>query len=56
MLNQLINKYEKYDITYDPKYKTLNIHKPISVKDFVNIRNIIKTLKLDVKNIIVSGW
>ena len=51
MINKIINKYKKYDLYYDAYYKILFTYKPMLVKDFVNIKNIIRDYNLDVKEI-----
>lgn len=54
-LRKIIDKYKMYDISYIPSHETLLIRKSIPVKDFVDIKNFIKTYKLDIKDIIVGG-
>lgn len=56
MISWIINRYPQYDITFDSETKTLYIRKTILVSDFVNIRNIINSLELNVSNVVVGGW
>ena len=55
MLKQLIRKYSHYNIRYYPPKKILFIQKPMLVKDYVNLKNIIKKYKLEVNDIRIGG-
>lgn len=55
MLGELIKKYSQYNMRYDPQYKVLFIYTPMLVKDYVNLKNIIKKYELEVKDIMILG-
>ena len=55
MINEIIKKYSQYYLRYDVKDKMLITRKPMLVKDLVNIKNIIRDYKLDVKEIRIIG-
>lgn len=55
MLYQLILMYSHYHMRYDPRDTTLYIYKPMLVKDYVNLKNIIKEYQLEVKDIRIIG-
>ncbi len=55
MINEIIKKYSKYHLRYDVKDKMLITREPMLVKDLVNIKNIIRDYKLDVKEIRIIG-
>lgn len=54
-ITALLDRYREYDIKYDVPSKTIIVRKPMLVKDYVNMKNIIREYKLDVKDIII-GW
>lgn len=56
MIHALIFKYRQYDMRYNSENKTLYIYSPMLVKDYVNIKNIIREYDLDVENIIQESW
>jgi len=55
VINEIIKKYPKYYLRYDIKDKMLITREPMLVKDFINIKNIIRDYKLDVKEIRIIG-
>ena len=55
MINELMKKYEQYLMRYDPSNKTLFIYTSMLVKDYVNLKNIIKRHKLEVNDIRLMG-
>lgn len=55
MINELMKKYKQYRMRYDPSNKTLFIYTPMLVKDYVNLKNIIKRYKLEIEDIRLIG-
>lgn len=55
MINELMKKYGQYLMRYDPSNKTLFIYTSMLVKDYVNLKNIIKRHKLEVNDIRLMG-
>lgn len=52
----LLSKLKKYfDIEYDPCYKWIVIRQKVSVADFIEIKKILKSTTLDIRNIEVRG-
>lgn len=55
MINAIIERYKEYGFRYDVKDKMLITHKPILVKDFINIKNIIREYNLEIDEIRIIG-
>lgn len=54
MIYLIMKKYKKYDMRFDYSSKTLFIYDEVLVKDFIDIKNIIKDYEVDVKDIRVK--
>jgi hypothetical protein len=51
----LLSKYKKYEIEYSNRTKELVLYKPISVREFLELKWDIYSNNLDVKNIVVTN-
>lgn len=56
MIYSLMRKYSQYDMRFNEFNKTLYIRGAMLVKDYVNMKNIIREYNLDVRNIIQESW
>lgn len=52
-MSLILEQFQRYDVEYDVKDKYLFIRKPIPVKDFVYLRQLIKLAKEPVDEILV---
>lgn len=55
MVFTLLKKYNKYDMEYSYKTKELVLYKPISVREFLELKWDICINNIDVKDIIVTS-
>ena len=55
MVFTLLKKYNKYDMEYSYKTKVLTLYKPISVREFLELKWEICINKLDVKDIVITN-
>ena len=51
MIELILEKYKKYDLHYNTITKILYVYKPMLVKDFVELKEIIKDYEVDIKEI-----
>ena len=50
----ILNKFQKYYPEYDAKEKELTLYGSIPVSEFLELKLLIKTYNLDIKNIIIK--
>jgi len=51
LIELILEKYKKYDLHYNTITKILYVYKPMLVKDFVELKEIIKDYEVDIKEI-----
>lgn len=51
MIYEIMEKYKHYNLRYDVVDKILFVYEPMLVKDFVNLKNIIREYEVDIKEI-----
>ena len=53
-MREVLRDFIEYDVVYMYSHKVLLINKPIEVKRFVELKNKLKNVREEIKNIIVE--
>ena len=53
-IREVLRDFIEYDVVYMYSHKVLLINKPIEVKKFVELKNKLKNVREEIKNIIVE--
>lgn len=53
MIELIFKKYGHYNLRYDPKSKILYVREPMLVKDFTELKNIIKEYEVEITEIVI---
>ena len=55
-MNEILFRYHKYGIEYNEELGIIIINKPIEVKEFLELKRLLKRTLLDVNDIRILGY